>query len=166
MAFVNNSITKFILKNAAIIILNDESKNSIRPKYKVNVLTIGAIIADKISANLLFLFLNILYTNALAKPHSAPFNKHIDIVIKGREANIAAPPTSLPLITIMDTIIPKTSPIIVPTFGPYIAPDIMIGINVKVIGKPDILINVESVCNNMIITANILMVVISFIFIL
>ena len=144
-----------------IIITNDgdlakeltDTKNRINDKASIKVLVMGVIIALIIIPTLLFLIY--LYERAPNKPASPPLTKQVDTVIIGRVANMVAPLGSKPKITIISTIIPNTKPISIPTYGPYTAPAITIGINVSVIEKPPKLIYVDNICKTIIIAANI-----------
>ena len=159
--FINSSIIKLILINAAIIAVNELSKKIINDIYRMAVLVIGVIIASTtMAAFLLFVF---LYANDPKAPARAPFNRHVAMVMIGCEANITAPLGSAPTITIKDTTIPKINPINVPICIPYTAPATIIGTKVSVIGNPPKLTYVAITCRiiisavNMLIIANFLL---------
>ena len=95
---------------------------------------------DKIIANFLFLFSNFAYTYELNKPQHIPFEKIMVIVATGLDVSIIKLLGSPPDITTIKTIKPNIKPKNEASLIPKIAPAIIIGIKVKVIGKAPILI--------------------------
>lgn len=153
-----------MLINVDNIVPNSLLKNNTSTINKDTVFVIGAIIALANIAIVLFFIL--LYNSDDKSPANIPFIKHIAIVIIGCIDNIVAPVGSRPVITIIDTTTPNDNPRIMPYDIPYIAPPIIIGIKLNVIGKPAILIYDENICRIIVITINIVKVIVFFIFII